>query len=47
MKELFNPHTLRAVDRLVVTLDTHRFGAIVLLILVLAVAAAAITVILC
>lgn len=27
MKALLNPQTLRAIDRLVVTLDRHRFGA--------------------
>ena len=46
MKALFNPRTLRAVDRLVVTLDRHRFGAGVFLAIVLTVAAASLAVVL-
>jgi len=46
MKALLNPQTLRAIDRLIVTLDRHRFGASVFLILVLTVAAASIAAVL-
>jgi hypothetical protein len=46
MKTLFNSRTLRAVDRLVVTLDQHRFGAGVFLTIVLTVAATSLAVVL-
>lgn len=46
MKAIFNPQTLRAVDRLVVTLDRHRFGAGVFLAVVLTVAAVALAAVL-
>jgi hypothetical protein len=46
MKMLLNPQTLRAVARLVVALDQHRFGAGVFLALVVIVVGASLAVLL-